>query len=306
MTDDQFTNQNFMLNVGDGHQLHVVDWGNQNAKTPFIFLHGGPGGSVKDRHKQPFDPTQHRVIFFDQRGCGESTPYGSLKNNTTEDLINDITKIADHLKIDKFNPYGYSWGSTLALCYAIQNPEKLQNLVIGGVYSGANDFAEMLNYLQTFFPDVYGQILQKLPENIPHDHPSLTKYLQTTATDDASKDQKQACYLVDAVESAIANYDCDLRTPDPYDEFDPIPAKIETHYIKNSCFLPGENYILNHAAEIKAPVYIVQGRADLVCPPNFAYQLSQTLPDAHLYWAKSNHYSERELSSIFRAICSLL
>lgn len=309
MTDDAYTNQNFMLDVGDGRQLHVVDWGNPKAETPFIFLHGGPGGSVKDRHKQPFDPTKHRVIFFDQRGSGESTPYGDLKHNTTQDLIFDITKITDHLKIKTFNLYGYSWGSTLALCYAIKNPAKVQNLIIGGVYSGVNDSPDHFIHLRTFFPDIYTQIIREISEQLPDapkDLSSLASYLQTTALEGTPEQQKRACFALEAAEFAIASYDSDLRTPEPYEDFDPVPARIEAHYIKNNCFLPEEDYILNHAAEITVPVYIVQGRSDLVCPPKFAYQLSQKLPHARLYWANSNHWSERELNSIFRTICSLL
>lgn len=303
MTDDKFTNQNFTLDVGDGHKLHVVDWGNQQAKTPFIFLHGGPGGSVEDRHKLPFDPVKHRVIFFDQRGCGKSTPYGLLKNNTTEDLINDITKIADHLKITKFHLYGYSWGSTLALCYTIQHPEKIQTLVIGGVYGGANDFSEMLDRFKTFFPEVYANVLADTPKEY---HKNLTKYLQTTALKGTPKEKKRACHAIGTTEFTIANYDSDTCSPGPYEDFDPIPTQIETHYISNNCFLPEENYILNHVTEIKCPVYIVQGRSDLVCPPEFAYQISQKLPHAQLFWANSNHHKERELNSIFRTICAML
>lgn len=309
MTDDIYTNQNFMFDVGDGHQIHVVDWGNQNAKTPFIFLHGGPGSKIKDHQKQPFDPAKHRVIFFDQRGCGESTPYGELEHNTTADLISDITKLADHLSIKTFNLYGYSWGSTLALCYAIQNPARVQNLIIGGVYSGANDSSDHFAHLQTFFPDIYAQTLQEVSNHLPsapEDHSTLANYLQTTALEGTPEEQKRACHILETVEFAIASYDSDLRTPEPYEDFDPAPARLEAHYIKNNCFLPEENCILSHAKDIKAPVYIVQGRSDLVCPSKFAYQLSQKLPNGKLYWANSNHWSERELISIFRTICSLL
>ena len=163
MTDDSFTNNNFMLSVGDGHTLHVIDWGNKDAATPFIFLHGGPGSKIKDHQKVNFDPTTQRVIFFDQRGCGESLPSGELRDNDTEHLAEDITKIADHLGIDKFYLFGYSWGSALALYYAITRSERVKGLVIGGVYSGANDLAEMTERLKTFFPDRYDRFLDATP-----------------------------------------------------------------------------------------------------------------------------------------------
>ena len=99
MQQDSFTNSEQMLSVGNGHELYVFDWGNRAAATPIIYLHGGPGSGVKDRLKTRFDPTKQRVIFFDQRGAGKSTPKGSLKDNTTTDLVEDITKIADSLGI---------------------------------------------------------------------------------------------------------------------------------------------------------------------------------------------------------------
>ncbi len=303
MTPDKFTNQTFMLDVGDDHKLHVVDWGNPNSKTPFIFLHGGPGGNVEDRHKRPFNPKTHRVIFFDQRGCGQSTPYGSLKNNTTDALAEDITKITDHLKIKNFHLYGYSWGSCLALYYAIKNPAKVQTLVIGGVYSGANDYPEIFDRLGTFFPDTYAQVLADIPEE---HHQNLADHLQTTISTGAPTESQRALRLLRTAEATIASYDSDLHAPEPQDDFDPIPVQIGTHYIFNNCFLPEPNYLLNHATEIKCPTYIVQGRSDLVCPPKFAYQISQKLPHAQLFWANSNHHKERELNSILRTICAML
>src|SRR5687767_6064651 len=113
MTPDAYTNKEFFIEVGGGHQLYVCDWGNPKG-LPIIFLHGGPGGESKDGYKQSFDPTKHHVIFFDQRGCGKSLPYGSLKHNTTADLIQDINKIADQVKFKQFVLTGGSWGSCLA------------------------------------------------------------------------------------------------------------------------------------------------------------------------------------------------
>lgn len=302
MTDDDFTNQDFMLSVGDGHRLHVVDWGNPDAETPFVFLHGGPGGMVKDRHKIYFNPLKDRVIFFDQRGCGKSTPYGSLKNNTTEHLAADIIKIADHLKIEKFNFYGYSWGSTLALYTAINYPARVQNLVIGGVYSGSNDSPNMLNYLKTFFPEKYEQIITL---TLPEHHKNLIAYYQDKALNGTPSEQKHACHTLGTIEFTIMNYDSDYAVPEPYEDFDPAPARIEAYYLQNHCFLP-KDYLLNHASEITTPVYIIQGRSDLVCPPEYAYKLSQKLPHCHLYWANSNHYSTRELTSLIRTVISFL
>src|SRR5665213_3302597 len=102
MTPDEFTILETFIDVGDGHQLYLQDWGNAKAKTPIMFLHSGPGSGVNNKHRQRFNPYEQRVIFFDQRGCGKSLPYGSLSNNTTEKLVDDIELIAHHLGLQKF------------------------------------------------------------------------------------------------------------------------------------------------------------------------------------------------------------
>src|SRR4051812_19735118 len=129
MTPDQHTNQELMLAVGDGHELYIQDWGNSTAKTPIINLHGGPGSGSANRYRKYFDPNKQRVIFFDQRGAGKSTPFGSLEHNTTQDLVEDIEKIAQKLELDTFVLAGGSWGSTLALAYGIAYPKRVAGMV---------------------------------------------------------------------------------------------------------------------------------------------------------------------------------
>src|SRR3954465_730458 len=111
MTPDEHTNQEFFIDVGDGHRLYVQDWGKANAKNPIIYLHGGPGNGCDNRDRKNFNPKLQRVIFHDQRGAGKSTPLGSLNNNDTQALVGDIEKIAEHLKLDKFILNGGSWGA---------------------------------------------------------------------------------------------------------------------------------------------------------------------------------------------------
>ena len=137
MNKDPYIISENMFDVGDGHRLYVQEWGNPDASTTTIFLHGGPGGQIRDKHKGAFDPKTQHVIFFDQRGCGRSTPYGSLENNDTNKLIEDISKIADAFNIKTFVLHGSSWGSTLALAYALAHPERVYALVIGGIFTGS-------------------------------------------------------------------------------------------------------------------------------------------------------------------------
>ncbi|SVD93849.1 uncharacterized protein METZ01_LOCUS446703, partial [marine metagenome] len=123
----------FKLNVSEIHTIHVEESGNPNGK-PVIFLHGGPGGGIEPVYRQYFDPEQWRIIIFDQRGCGQSTPHAELRENTTWDLVTDIEKIRGHLDIDKWMVLGGSWGSTLSLTYAISYPEQCEGLILRGIF----------------------------------------------------------------------------------------------------------------------------------------------------------------------------
>jgi proline iminopeptidase len=302
MNKDDFTNAELMFDVGDGHKLYVVDWGNESAKTPIIFLHGGPGGSVKDRSKQNFDPEKQRVIFFDQRGCGKSTPSGSRKNNTTEDLAGDITKIAKKLKIDKFYLYGYSWGSTLALYYAITRPEKLAGLVIGGVFGGSRrEIDDMYDSARVFYPDLWHKVIIETPAAY-RDNPIA--YHVDKALNGNKAEQKKSTYLMNNLEYGIMFFD-DRVNPENYDDFDPASYQIELDYLVNDCFMPND-FILDNVSKIKVPVYIVQGRFDLVCRPDYAYKISKLMPKCKLYFAISNHLPEHEITLLFRVIFNSL
>jgi proline iminopeptidase len=292
-----------MLDVGDGHELWVQEWGNPNASSLIIFLHGGPGDQIKDRHRGAFDPKTHHVIFFDQRGCGRSTPYGSLEDNTTEKLIADITKIADTFGADKFILHGSSWGSTLALAYALENPDRVQSLVIGGVYTASKAETTWLDNgeFRTFFPDVWQSYLDRTP--IMH-HSNPSKYHHDKAINGTVAEQKLSAYAYGLLEYGVIQLD-DRYTVGDYEEFDPAGMRIEMYYLSNGCFLP-ERHILNNADKLTMPVHIVQGRYDMVCPPVTAYELHTKLPNSNLYWTLSGHKTEHEGENIFRSIFASL
>jgi len=302
MNNDEFTNDELMLDVGEGHKLFVVDWGNKDVKTPIVILHGGPGGCVKDEVKILFNPQIHRVIFFDQRGCGKSTPFGSRKNNTTEDLADDITKIAQHFGIKKFYLEGFSWGSTLALYYAITRPEMVAGLVIGGVFSGSPaEIFVMQDTAKMFYPDLWNKMLDNTPSKYRNDP---VAYHTAQALEGAEIEQKRSAYVMDCLEYGMMELD-DRSPSDNFSEYDPSGMQIELHYLANDCFMP-ENYILENAHKIKVPTYIIQGRFDMVCPPDFAYKISKVIPKAKLYWTISNHRGEHEVTQVVRAILESL
>lgn len=299
MNKDDFVISEKMLDMGDGHTLYIQEWGNPKKPVPIIFLHGGPGSQAKDKHKGAFDPNSQRVIFFDQRGCGKSTPYGSLEHNTTNKLIEDISKIADTFNAKTFILHGSSWGSTLALAYALTQPDRVHALVIGGVFTASKAEADWLDkgQFKTFFPDVWQAYLDRTPTKYRND-PS--KYHFDKVINGSTDEQKMSGYAYDCLESGVIQLD-DRQEPENYDEYDPAGIKIEMYYLQNDCFLP-DRHILDNAHRLSMPVHIVQGRYDMVCPPNTAYELHKSLPDSHLYWTIGGHKHEHEGENIFRSI----
>src|SRR5664279_3551553 len=175
---NEHINSNGRLDVGNGHQIYWEDWGNQSAK-PIIHLHGGPGTGFSDSHKQIYDPAIHRVIFHDQRGCGQSQPFGETKHNTTQDLISDIEKLKQHLGITgKTNVAGGSWGSALALLYAIAHPETVEKMLIWSIYTvrkAENDHV-LEGYAKPFFPEAWGRFIRLVPAEHRLNGTSIMKF----------------------------------------------------------------------------------------------------------------------------------
>lgn len=299
MNPDQFTIAEHMLDVGHGHKLYIQDWGNKKAKKPIMYLHGGPGGGCKDKHKLLFDPKTQRVIFFDQRGCGKSTPLGRWHHNNTQELAADITRIADYLNINKFVVTGGSWGSTLALYYAISQPKRVHALVIHGVFTASQAEIDWLDngLFRTHFPDLWDAYVATAPKTYQA-NPSAYHYAQILGKDEAKAAQSAQAYSM--LEGGIVSLD-DNHPPINPVEFDPTGMQIEMRYLAKRCFLP-EKYILKNAHKLKMPVHIVQGRYDFVCPPATAYQLSQRLPNATLTWTISGHRAEHETTTVLRLV----
>lgn len=299
MTPDKYTIHEHMLPVGHGHTLYVHDWGNKKAKTPIFFLHGGPGGQCKDKYKLPFDPQHQRVIFHDQRGSGKSTPLGRWHHNNTQELAADITKIADFLKIDTFILTGDSWGSCLALYYAICEPSRVRALVVGGVFTGSQAEIDWLDngLFQIHFPDAWERYLEATPKS-HRDKPAAFHTAQVLGSDEKSAARSAKAYS--ELERSVMSLD-DSYLPLNADDFEPSGMIIEMRYLSKRCFLP-DRFILKNAGKLKMPLYIVQGRYDFVCPPQTAYLLSKTAPNAHLTWTVAGHKGEHETITAKRLI----
>lgn len=300
MTPDEFTIKEHTLETADGlHSLYIQEWGQPDG-VPILYLHGGPGGLCNDGHKQNFNPLKHRVIFFDQRGAGRSTPYGSLEENNTQKLIDDIELIREKLEIEKLVLMGRSWGSTLALCYAIAHPEAVQAIVTGGIYLGTKAEHEYVHKggFQHVYPEAWQKFLDKTPG---HYRENPGAYHTNRVVNGTDTEASESALVYSELISSLISIDDRIKPVNP-ETFDTIPIKIEVHYKSRNDFIE-DNHILNNADSIKAPVYIVHGRYDLLCPPVNAYNLYNALPNSSLTWTQAGHKgSDRANYEVTKAI----
>lgn len=276
---DIYLNESGHLPVGDGHKIYWEDWGNPKA-TPTFMLHGGPGGGFNDSHKWIFDPEKHRVILHDQRGCGHSTPFASLKNNTTQDLISDIEKLREHLGIKKMHVVGGSWGSTLSLLYAIEHPQRVLKLMMWGIYL-LRQFENDWLYEggpRMIYPEAWQRFISFVPEDYRGSGNKVIKFYY-----DKLNDESQAVAEKYAIEWALWEMNLLSLRHEPKklekeiseDKNALALSRLEAHYFVNKCFVP-ENYILDNIVNSKhIPAYVVQGRFDMCTPPISAFDLKE-------------------------------
>ncbi len=302
MNRDQFTISEQWLETSDGQMIYTQDWGNREANEVNIFLHGGPGGSSRDNHKMPFDPIYDRVIFFDQRGCGKSLPYGSLKNNQTNYLVNDINLIADHFGLKSFNLVGGSWGSCLALVYGIKYPKRINKMYLNGIFTARQTEIDYLNngLFRTFYPDIWQSYLKTVPTKY-QSNPTAYHFKKIFSKDLDSV--KKSAYAYAKLESSIVRLD-DRQTmiDSDFKDFDPSSTIIEASYMDHNCFLE-EGYIFQNSAKLQMPIYLIQGRYDMICPPVTAYELSSLLPESTIIMTNAGHSSgERSYYDVLRGL----
>ncbi|MFZ1250008.1 MAG: prolyl aminopeptidase [Candidatus Microsaccharimonas sp.] len=288
MQKDSYTLKERMIDVGDNHQLYTQLWGSPTAKETIIFLHGGPGSGCNDGHKLLFDPNAHKVLFFDQRGAGKSLPKGSLLNNTTEALVNDITTIASHYGITSFALTGGSWGSCLALAYGLKHPKKVTRMVLRGIFTGRQSEIDFIDkgQFRTFFPEVWERFAASVPTEAASE-PAAYHQARIFNNDESAR---KASFAYSELEGSISTLDDRAALPNRIDpaSFDPTGSTIETHYLVNTCFLE-EGYIMKNASKLTMPIALVQGRYDMVCPPCTAYELHKALPNSSLTWTIAGH-----------------
>lgn len=274
----------FRLKVSDTHELHVEEAGNPLGR-PVIFLHGGPGGGISSDHRRFFDPEHYRIVLFDQRGAGLSTPGAELADNTTWDLVNDIERLREHLGIDKWHVFGGSWGSTLALTYAIKHPQRVSALVLRGIFLCRP--SEIRWFYQEgasqLFPDAWESYVAPIPPAERNDF--VTAYYKRLTSSDATV-RLQAAKAWSKWEAATSRLIVDQAAVDEFEdpEYALAFARIECHYFINNAFFPTPNWILENIDRIRSiPGWIVQGRYDVVCPPRSAWDLHRAWPEAHFF-----------------------
>jgi len=274
----------FRLAVGQGHELHVEESGNPTGK-PVIVLHGGPGSGVSPYLRQGHDPARYRIISFDQRGCGKSTPFASLEANTTWDLVRDIEKIRTHLGLDKWQVAGGSWGSTLALAYAITHPKRVTELVLRGIFMIRKqeiDWFYELGGASFLFPEAFADYQAAVPGE--HRHAMVAAYHRIlTGPDTAERAAAAKAWTLWEARtiSFLANPEREQAWEDP--AFALAFARIENHYFTHRGFLERDDWILAGAHRLAdIPGVILHGRYDVCTPVKNAVDLHRVWPRAEL------------------------
>lgn len=275
-------NHHFMFPVDEIHTLYVEECGEPEG-IPVLFLHGGPGAGCEKWHRSFFDPERYRIILFDQRGCGRSTPHASVENNTTQDLVADIEQIREHLGIDEWVVFGGSWGSTLGLTYAQTYPERVSGLIVRGIFLARPKdvhwfYQEGANKV---LPDYWADFLAPIPAS---DQGNLLQAYHDRLMGNNEIARMQAAKAWSTWEGRAANL---LPMGATVDHFSSphtamSVARLEAHYFVNNAFLEPDQLLKNASRLNDIPGHIIHGRYDMICPLEQAYALHQAWPTADL------------------------
>ncbi|NOZ74537.1 MAG: prolyl aminopeptidase [FCB group bacterium] len=274
----------FFLPVSDLHTIHVEEAGNP-AGSPIVLLHGGPGGGIEPVYRQYFNPEKYRIILFDQRGCGKSTPFSVLEENTTWDLVEDIEKIRKYLKINRWVVFGGSWGSTLALAYAETHPEPVKALVLRGIFMLRKSeldwfYQDGANHI---FPDAWENYIAPIPES-ERNNILEAYYRRLTAQDKKIRQEAATAWSVWEGSTSKLLPDANLKEKFSESAFSEAFSRIECHYFIHRGWFEPEDQLLQNINRIRhIPATIVQGRYDVVCPVTSAWDLHHAWPEAKFY-----------------------
>ncbi|HEX6928118.1 MAG TPA: prolyl aminopeptidase [Gammaproteobacteria bacterium] len=276
--------RHFELPVGDGHTIYVEECGKPDG-IPILFVHGGPGGGCDPKSRRFFDPDTWRIVLFDQRGCGRSTPFAETAANTTWHLVADMEAIRENLGIEKWALFGGSWGSTLSLAYAEKHPERVTALVLRGIFlAREQDFDWFYRYgAPQIYPEHFPAFLEPVPVSKRGD--LINAYhAMLNHPDPEVRDRAAHAWTVWEMRAST------LRPDDAYIAQYSTPekalpvARLEVHYFVNDCFLETGQLLRDIDRIRHLPCSIVHGRYDMVCPPEGAWALHEAWPEASFEW----------------------
>ena len=294
-----------MIEVSGNQQIYLEQIGDPDG-IPVLYLHGGPGGGISETSKRIFDPDVYRIITFDQRGCGKSLPFATLEDNTTAHLLQDIEQIRQLLGIEKWVVAGGSWGTTLALVYAIEYAQRVSALLLRGIFLARQQdfdwFLEPQGGAAQLFPDHYRTFLQPVRHKTPETSICQAYYQIFTQTDEITR--VAAAKAWSQWEASIACLQAKHFEHNSTSNMSTVVslAILECHYILNQCFIEPD-YIINNMDKIShIPATLIHGRYDTVCKMEGAYELDRHWPNSQLLIVPAAGHSETE-PAIADALC---
>ncbi len=273
---------NNYIKTNDGYKIYFEECGNKDG-LPVIVIHGGPGAGCNPNMRRYFDPKFYRIILFDQRGCGKSIPHASIINNTTWDLIDDIEKIRKKLNINKFLIFGGSWGSTLGLIYSINYPQHVIGMILRGIFLMTNkelDWFYKEGGASLFWPEKWREFIKMIPHS---EQNNIIEAYHKRLFHKSKEIREKFSISWLKWENSLASMQKSINNFTPPINYALAFSRIENHYFYNRGFLGSDNYIINNVEKINnIPGIIIQGRYDMVCPPNSASRLNDAWPKSEL------------------------
>ena len=291
------------LKVSAMHELYYEEVGNPKG-VPILFVHGGPGGGTSPDQRRYFDPAHYRIVLFDQRGCGQSTPYAELQGNTTWDSVSDMEKLRQHLSVQRWIVFGGSWGSTLSLLYAEAHPNSVMGLVLRGIFLCRKQ--EIDWFYQSGASRIYPELWEKYLAPIPPAERSDmvgAYYRRLTSPDRQVRIEAARAWSVWEGSTSCLLPDPTLIEHSGTDAFAEAFARIECHYFINGIWLDRENQILENVHRIRhIPCEIVHGRFDMVCPVESAWDLHSLWPESVLHITPDAGHAAKEPGTLAKLV----
>jgi proline iminopeptidase len=287
------------LRVSDLHEIHYEEVGNPKG-LPAVFLHGGPGAGIIPDYRRFFDPAAYRVLLPDQRGAGKSTPHAELRENTTWDIVEDLEKLRKHLGIERWLVFGGSWGSLLALCYAIKHPSSVSGIIIRGVYLGRKWETEWLHHFgcSAIYPDAWDEYQSLI---LHSERGDMVRAYYKRLTEGTDAERRRAAAGWTKWQAATMSLVPDPAAMDDFlaDKKALSIGRTECYYTLHNFFIEPDTWVLDNAAAIAdIPCWLVQGRYDVICPAKSAWDLHKALPKSKLMFVQLGAHSPLDAAMV--------